>query len=123
MESRSLDDLHPILKEKAIEFKELCLNVGITILIYCTWRDQESQDKAFKEGKSKLKFPNSKHNFIDSEGRRSAKAFDCVPMRGKTAQWNDVTSYAKMGEIGKSIGLRWGGEFKGFSDKPHFEIL
>lgn len=34
-----------------------------------------------------------------------------------------TTDYKKAGQIGKSIGLEWGGDWKGnLVDRPHFEL-
>lgn len=122
MASRKLSDLTPELKEICEEFKEQCAEAGIDVLVYCTWRGEEEQNKAFAEGKSKLKYPKSKHNCVDSEGNPASRAFDCVPTKGNLLLWSDAQKYAKMGEIGRGLGLRWGGEFRGLVDKPHFEM-
>jgi len=122
MASRSLDDLCPEMKEKAIQFKELCKEAGIDALIYCTWRGKKEQDKAFAEKKSKLKFPNSKHNCVSVQGKPASKAFDAVAQCNGIAQWNDLHAYAKMGEIARSIGLEWGGDWVKFRDRPHFQL-
>lgn len=37
------------------------------IIIVCGFRNREAQEKAFKEGKSKLQFPHSKHNVVPSK--------------------------------------------------------
>jgi peptidoglycan L-alanyl-D-glutamate endopeptidase CwlK len=29
--------------------------------------------------------------------------------------------WAKAAELGKSVGLEWGGDWKGFKDMPHFQ--
>jgi peptidoglycan L-alanyl-D-glutamate endopeptidase CwlK len=49
------------------------------------------------------------------------KAFDACPVRNGKAWWGapqDV--WDKMGEIGESVGLKWGGRWKN-KDSPHFE--
>lgn len=54
-------------------------------------------------------------------------AFDAVPlMNGKTVwetddQW-EADLWQQMGEIGVSVGLEWGGNWKGFTDMPHFQM-
>lgn len=46
-------------------------------------------------------------------------AFDvCINIKGKCY---DEGLLKKVGKIGESIGLTWGGNFKGFVDMPHFQ--
>lgn len=122
MASRKIEDLCPEMQTKALEFKEACADVGIDVLIYCTWRGEEEQNKAFAEGKSKLKFPKSKHNAVDEEGKPASRAFDAVPTKGNILLWSDSAKFAKMGEIAEELGLEWGGSWKTFKDRPHFQL-
>lgn len=54
-------------------------------------------------------------------------AFDAVPlMHGKTVwetddQW-EAELWQEMGKIGAAVGLDWGGNWKGFTDMPHFQM-
>jgi hypothetical protein len=52
------------------------------------------------------------------------KAIDIAPSRdGKSPWWNAPEEvWQRMGEIGKAAGCRWGGDFKGLNDSPHFEV-
>ena len=90
-------------------------------------RRQERQDKLYEEGKTKLKFPNGRHNMAPSN------AVDVTPY---PVDWKDrerQTLFAGfvLG-IAKSMGikLRWGGDWdmdfrvmdNRFDDFPHFEI-
>ena len=91
-------------------------------------RGKELQDKAFAEGKSKLKFPQSKHNSNPS------KAVDIVPW---PLDWKDRERFFYMAGVAIGIGasmgikLRWGGcwamdnNFKAnkFDDLPHLEVI
>ena len=119
--SRDLNDLAPELKEVAIEFREQCAECGIDVLIYQTYRGEKEQNEAYSKGKSRLKYPNSKHNVM-VDGKPAARAFDAVPTKGNTLLWNDAAKYAKMGEIAEGLGLEWGGTWKSFIDKPHFQL-
>ena len=90
-------------------------------------RGQERQDKLYEEGKTKLKFPNGRHNMAPSN------AVDVTPY---PVDWDDrerQTLFAGfvLG-IARSMGvrLRWGGDWdmdfqvldNRFDDFPHFEI-
>jgi len=90
-------------------------------------RNQVDQDKAFKEGRSKLRYPDGNHNASPSF------ACDVVPY---PIDWDDrerfhlfagfVLGTAKQ----MGIDLRWGGDWNinwyvddnNFDDFPHFEL-
>jgi hypothetical protein len=97
-------------------------------------RGKEAQDAAHAAGKSKLKWPNGKHNSLPS------KAIDVVPVEysnGKVKiDWNDVKRICYFAGIvmataqSMGIGLRWGGDWdqdtelkdNSFNDLVHFEL-
>lgn len=107
--------LHPDLV-KVVD--EAAKEVNITLL--CGHRNQEDQDRAFAEGKSKLKWPKSRHNSTPSE------AVDITPY---PCHWNDTKSFKDMAikvkEAAKrvNVDIEWGGEcFGKFIDMPHFQL-
>lgn len=108
------DTLHPDLV-KVVD--EVLQTFNITIL--CGHRDQKGQDKVFAEGKSKLKWPKSRHNSFPSE------AVDLVPY---PVNWSDIKSFKEMAkhvmEAAERVGveIEWGGSWTKFRDYPHFEL-
>lgn len=54
MASRSLDDLIPELKEKAIRHQELCREAGIEIVFTCTARSIREQIALYAQGRQPL---------------------------------------------------------------------
>lgn len=99
----------------------------VNFSVTCGHRGQEAQDKAFAEGKSKLKWPQGKHN------KQPAQAVDVAPY---PLDWNDGEAFtflngficgvaASMGVNWRS-GVIWDGPIKvkgiGFCDRPHVEI-
>jgi hypothetical protein len=48
-------------------------------------------------------------------------AFDVVPLVNGKAIWDNNGLWVKIGAIGKSLGLEWGGDWKTIIDKPHFQ--
>ena len=120
MASRSLADLHPYVRHLALQFLAKCKQEGINVLIYCTYRSKEEQDALYAQGRTApgRKVTNARggysyHNY--------GLAFDCVPMIDGRARWDRVDLFNKMGQIGTSLGLIWGGNFKSFKDRPHFQ--
>ena len=90
-------------------------------------RGKADQNKAFDEGRSKLRYPDGKHNASPS------KAVDVAPY---PIDWSDRDRFHYFGGfvlgIASQMGLkiRWGGDWdrdtqvkdNKFDDLPHFEI-
>ena len=122
---RSLDKLSTCHKDLQKVFNEVIKYVDCSILE--GHRNGERQDKLFKEGKTKVKYPKGRHNNIPSN------AVDVTPY---PVNWEDrerQTLFAGF-VIGiarsMDINLRWGGDWdqdfevqdNKFDDFPHFEI-
>lgn len=97
--------------------------------ISCGHRGQEEQEKACAEGKSKVHWPNGKHNCSPS------RAFDFFPVVNGKADWSDIQKFKDvahhilMTADAMGIRLRWGGDFNcngiaddKFVDMPHIEL-
>ena len=90
------------------------------LTITCGYRGEDDQTKAFKDGKSRAKFGESKHNVFPS------KAIDICPYpiiwEGNDRRWQEMALNAMWcaGKLGFEI--VWGGSFKSICDKPHIEI-
>jgi hypothetical protein len=94
----------------------------IDFTIVCGHRGKEAQDKAVANGDSKAPFPTSRHNSMPSE------AVDVCPWVDGKLAWDNVTAFTNLALHIKEtaarlgVGLKWGGDFKGSWDKPHFEL-
>ncbi len=113
--------LHPKL--------QTILEEAITILdfaIICGHRGEIDQAKAYLGGKSKLKWPNSRHNSWPSE------AVDIVPF---PVDWTNIPAFKRLADIvigtakTHGVNLRWGGDWdrdgvteKNENDLVHFEL-
>lgn len=88
--------------------------------VICGFRGRYEQEKAYNTGKSKAKFGQSKHNLKPSH------AVDVVPL---PLDWNDIPAFERLGEkiMAKAeelnIKVKWGKNFKGLADYPHFELV
>ena len=102
--------------------------------IICGRRGELEQNQAFADGKSKLKFPNSKHN------KTPSMAIDVAPY---PVDWHDVDRLNFFGGYVLGIAallhyegfmshrLRWGGDWdrnmilkdNKFNDLVHFELM
>lgn len=118
--SRDIHDLHPIVRVKAEEFIRKCRFAGIDVILTSTYRDDESQNAIYAQGRTasgkivtNAKGGQSYHNW--------RVAFDFVPVVGGKAVWNDQELWQKCGVIGESLGLEWAGRWKRFKEMPHFQ--
>jgi len=118
--SRSLDDLAPPAKQRAEAFIAAAKAKGIDLLVTSTYRDSESQDALYAQGRStpgnivtRAKAGQSWHNW--------RCALDVVPLVNGKAIWDDQAVWKQVGEIGKSCGLEWAGDWKTFKEFPHFQ--
>ena len=106
-------------------FNEVIEHVDCSVL--CGHRGKDDQNKAYKEGKSKAKYPNGRHN------RQPSLAVDVSPY---PIDWDDlerqtlfagfVLGIAKQMGINLIWGNDWDGDFEtkdtGLKDYPHFEL-
>ena len=118
--SRDLKDLDPYVAGLAKQFIAACKKQGIDLLVTSTYRDNESQDALYAQGRTKAgrivtnaKAGQSFHNY--------RIAFDVVPIVNGKPQWNDFRTFQKIGAIGKSVGLDWAGDWKTFKELAHFQ--
>ena len=106
-------------------FNEVIKHVDCSVLE--GYREKDRQNKLFKEGKTKVKYPDGRHN------RQPSSAVDVTPY---PVDWKDrerQTLFAGF-VIGVAsqmgIKLRWGGDWdqdfqvvdNRFDDFPHFEL-
>ena len=119
---KNLDTCHPDLQKV---FNEVIKHVDCSII--CGQRGKEDQNKAFKDGRSKVKYPNGRHNANPS------KAVDVAPY---PIDWDNLERFTLFAGfvlgIAKSmkIDLIWGNDWNGdfntkdtnFRDYPHFEL-
>lgn len=118
--SREITDLLPLVAEKALLFLRKCREEHIHVHITSTYRSFDEQDALYAQGRTK---PGGK--VTNAKGGQSYHnyrlAFDVVPIVNNVAVWDNEKLWVALGEIGISIGLEWGGSWKSFKDKPHFQ--
>jgi peptidoglycan L-alanyl-D-glutamate endopeptidase CwlK len=120
--SRNLADLLPRTAAKAALFRDECRKAGHDIIFTSTYRDKESQDALYAQGRtiSGKRVTNAKGGDSFHQYR---VAFDFVPVVNGVAIWSDDVAWAACGAIAKRVGLEWGGYWDGFKDKPHCQDL
>tara|TARA_R100000655_G_C2902646_1_gene179113 strand:- start:37 stop:429 length:393 start_codon:yes stop_codon:yes gene_type:complete len=120
---KAMENIDPRLKKV---LNEVIKHVDCSVLE--GHRNEERQNKLFEEGRTKVKYPNGRHNANPS------RAVDVVPY---PIDWDDRERFHLFAGfvigIAKSmeITLRWGGDWNmnfevddnNFDDFPHFELI
>lgn len=120
-----LNTCHPDLQAVC---RELIKQYDFAVL--CGHRSKEEQDKAFKEGNSKVRYPQSKHN------TKPSLAVDLAPYNETEPHidWGNLYRFREMlhrfdalarlmrerGEIESEF--EYGADWESFKDYPHVEI-
>lgn len=128
---RDITILHPTLQEKAALLKEECKKQGIFILFSECLRTTAEQDALYAQGRTnpgkivtnaKGSTYSSQHQWgiavdfyldmdIDGDGDKKDDAFN-----------NATGLFNKVGQIAKSLGLGWGGDWTSIKDLPHLYL-
>jgi peptidoglycan L-alanyl-D-glutamate endopeptidase CwlK len=119
--SRDINELLPPVKQRVEKFEKLCEENGIDLLITSTYRDNESQNALYAQGRTtpgkivtNAKAGQSWHNH--------RCAIDVVPLVNGKPNWDDKAPVWKtIGKLGKEAGLEWAGEWKSFKELAHFQ--
>jgi peptidoglycan L-alanyl-D-glutamate endopeptidase CwlK len=116
--SRKLEDLHPKVAAFCQDFINRAAAQGIDILITSTYRDKESQDALYAQGRTapgkivtNARGGQSWHNW--------RVAFDFVPLKNGKAQWADTALFTQCGELAEACGLEWAGRWVKFKELAH----
>ena len=115
-QKRNLDNIAKLAdntKLAALKWHDYLVANNIDILIYETIRTEEQQRQNVAKGASQTM--KSYH--------LKGQALDFVPVINGECMWNGYgsTDCKKAIAYAKSLGFEWGGDWKGFVDKPHLQ--
>jgi peptidoglycan LD-endopeptidase CwlK len=111
---KSLDELDPSFRPLAEKLLQLAADAGIPVRVIGTGRTPQEQENFIKLGTSWTR--NSRH--------LTGHAIDIAPeeLLGEKLWAPKSPLWWRLGEIGESLGLIWGGRWKKTVDKCHFEM-
>ncbi|MBM7703495.1 M15 family metallopeptidase [Metabacillus iocasae] len=129
--TKALEGVHPFVASKAIELVNQAYANGINIAVVSGYRSFTEQAKLYGQGRTSylyngVQYGNPKLNRVTNAQpgysmHNYGLAFDiAVFTEDRKAIWSG-TSYDKVGRLGQALGLEWGGAWKTFVDKPHFQ--
>ena len=96
-------------------FLVLCKEAGLNVKVTETVRDDEYQRYLAANGyAAKTATVPTFHSI------KAGLAFDiCKNVKGH--EYDDASFFTRCGQIGKQVGFSWGGDWKSFKDRPHFQ--
>lgn len=120
---RNINRCHPRLIDLSKKLVSACRGQGLIIGIGESFRTKEEQDALYAKGRTAPGniVTNAKGSSYSSH-HQWGTAFDIYRNDGKGVYTDSDGFFAKVGKIGKSIGLEWGGDWKSPVDKPHFQL-
>lgn len=111
----NLNNLGDRSKVLAYKWYQYCLNNGIEVLIYETIRTGRTATQNVANGASQTM---KSYHIV-------GQALDFVPIKSDGLEdWNGYNKepWASAIRYAKSIGIEWGGDWKGFVDSPHLQF-
>ena len=120
---RDIKQLNPELQAIIPKFISACKAKGLIVGIGECYRTVAEQEALYAQGRttSGTIVTNCRGTSYTSPHQWGV-AFDFYRDDGKGA-FNDTDGFfAKVGAVGKSLGLEWGGDWTSFVDKPHLQL-
>ena len=133
-----LEGVHPTVKAKALELIPKAYEKGYKLIITQGLRTIHAQNLFYAKGRTtaqlkavgitdvtgepkekvvtKAKGGTSYHNY------GLAFDFGVLNKAEDDVDWDADSKFKAVGQLGKAIGLEWGGDFKSIKDTPHFQI-
>ena len=116
-QKRNLDNIAKLAdntKAAALKWHDYLVANNINILIYETIRTVEQQRQNVANGASQTM---KSYHLV-------GQALDFVPVANGECMWNGygIDACKKAIAYAKSLGFEWGGDWKGFVDKPHLQF-
>lgn len=120
---RDITKCHPRLQVKAAELKEACARRGYAVEIGESFRSVAEQDALYAQGRTKPgQIVTNARGSSYSSMHQWGVAFDFYRNDGSGAYNESGRFFENVGQIGKSLGLEWGGDWKSPVDRPHFQL-
>ena len=122
--------LHPDVKEKAELVKQIAWDQGILIRYTDGYRSFDSQDTIFQQGRTlpgpvvtNARSGQSYHNYGLAIDFVLTDAYGNAEWSlERDANGNGVSDWEDVGNIAKSVGFTWGGDWEDFVDYPHLQM-
>lgn len=120
---RDFSKLHPRMQLKMLQLIMEAEKQGLKVKVTETFRTKEEQDALYAQGRTVAGNIVTNARGIDySSCHQWGIAADVIRNDGRAAYDNSDGFFDKVGKIGQSIGLEWGGSWTSPVDKPHYQL-
>ena len=129
--SRDIKELLPETQTKCIRFSMLMNEAKIPFIITSTYRDQESQDALYAQGRTT---EGEIVTWIKHSKHSERRAFDIAILKDNKPTWsvkvsvndNEIPDYKEAAVLGRNAGLKAGADFGDFAhfqdDEQYFKL-
>lgn len=116
--------LHPFLAERIEKVIEAMSVVGFPMTVVQGLRTTEDQAALYAKGRTTPgPIVTNADGIVHKSKHQSGRAVDCAFVRDGTVSWSEALPWQMYGEMGKALGLLWGGDWKSsLVDRPHLEL-
>lgn len=112
----------PLVRRQADKVIARMKELGYDVYVFEGYRSSADQDTYYAQGRNgdtrpvitNAKGGESFHNY--------GVAVDIVFKDSKLSPWDNKHPWNQLGEVGKSFGFEWGGDWIIFPDRPHFQM-
>jgi hypothetical protein len=128
---KALEGVHPYVASKAIQLVNQAYANDIYIAVTSGYRSLVEQAKLYGQGRASYKYNGVEYGDIKAQRVTNAQpgysmhnyglAFDIAVFNVDRKPIWSGSSYDIVGRLGQALGLEWGGAWKSFVDKPHFQ--
>ena len=116
---RNIATLEPVTAKLAREHLRRLQAEGLNFKITSGTRTFAEQARLYAQGRT-TKGPKVTNARPGSSWHNFGVAYDITLFSGKNPVW-ESPKYLRAAEIGKDLGLEWGGDWRTFKDIPHFQ--
>ena len=115
---KNLATVQPPLAKLGRELLRRLAAEGLTFKVTSGNRTKEEQRALYAKGRTA---PGPKVTWTLNSRHIGGRAIDLTFFHGKNPVW-ESKHYDRAGQIGRELGLVWGGDWKRTKDRPHFEL-
>jgi len=115
---KNLATVQPELAKLGRELLRRLAAEGLTFKVTSGNRTKEEQAALYAQGRTA---PGPRVTWTMKSRHIGGRAIDLTLFSGKNPVW-ESRHYDRAGEVGKDLGLVWGGDWKRTKDLPHFEL-
>ncbi len=123
-----LAGVHPILVEKVRKILVAMNALGFTMTVTDGVRTLAQQQQLYKQGRTLSGVIVTQADGVIKKSNHQVKAdgwgraVDCAFWVDDQPSWDSTLPWKTYGACAEALGLKWGGNWGGFVDRPHIEL-